>query len=260
MESKTALIDADSIIYICCAKKKKYDSNNEPIIDDLGEHVYEIKSLQDCKDLVDNMVKTILNLTRSTHYLLFLTVGRNFRYDYYPEYKGNRKYSDRPEHFDKIKEYLITDWNAVYEHGLEADDLVNIYRNNIKESFICSPDKDILSLEGRHYNYKLHKWVETSSDEAYNKFWSDMISGQSGDNIKGIEGSGPKAAETIRNNIGGTFRSRVFEAYIKRYGEYEGIQQFYKNYNLLKILDDKEGLVIKDPIKCEEDEFEKGDK
>lgn len=255
MVNRSALIDADSIVYICCANKKKYNENNEPIIDDLGEHVYEIKTLQQCKDLVDDMLKTIFKLTRSTHYLLFLTVGRGFRYNHYTEYKGNRKYSDRPEHFDKIKEYLITDWSAVYEHGLEADDLVNIYKNKIEGSFICSLDKDILSLEGSHYNYKTHKWITTTQDEAYDKFWTDMVTGQTGDNIKGIEGSGPKAAEGIKNAIGGTFRSRVFEAYVTRYGEYKGISEFYKNYNLLKILDDKDGLILKDPIKCDKDEF-----
>lgn len=255
MINRSALIDADSIIYICCANKKKYNENGDPIIDDLGEHVYEIKTLQQCKDLVDSMLKSIFMATKSTHYLLFLTVGRNFRYDHYKEYKGNRKYSEKSEHFDRVKEYLITDWNAVYEPGLEADDLVKIYSNSIQGSFICSPDKDILSLEGKHYNYKTHKWITTTHDEAYEKFWMDMVTGQTGDNIKGIEGSGPVAAESIKNSVGGTFRSRVFEAYLIRYGEYKGIAEFYKNYNLLKILDYKDGLILKDPIKCDKDEF-----
>ena len=260
MVNKTALIDADSIIYICCANKKKYNEDGTPVIDDLGKHVSEIKTLQQCKDLVDDMLKTILKLTGASHYLMFLTVGKNFRYTIYPTYKGNRKYTDKLDHFDAIKEYIITKYKAIYGHSLEADDLVNIYKKNIPNSFICSQDKDLLLLEGTHYNYRTHQWVTTNSDDAYNHFWHDMVIGQPGDNVKGIEGSGPKAAESIKDAIGGTFRSRVFEAYITKYGEFKGIFEFYKNYTVLKILEEKEGLEILPSIKCAEDEFEERDK
>ena len=80
---KINLIDADSIIYICAFDKKDATS---------------IKTLQECKEAVDGLIFNILNYTKSTHYLLFLTVGRNFRYDIYSEYKGNRK-ADKPLYF-----------------------------------------------------------------------------------------------------------------------------------------------------------------
>ena len=104
---KTCLIDADSLIYINCYSKK-----DEPV-----------KTLQDCKDSVDDMIAQILKATKSSHYLLFLTVGKGYRYKIYPEYKANRKYGERPEFFSALKEYLISDYKALYNTELEADDL-----------------------------------------------------------------------------------------------------------------------------------------
>lgn len=71
------------------------------------------------------------------------------------------------------------------------------------------------------------------------------------DNIKGIPGSGPVAAKKILTE--GYFwdvtsdiwyRDQVFNAYIKHFGEYKGIQEFHKNYMSLKLLESYEGFVI----------------
>lgn len=233
--SKTALIDADGIIYIACYNKK--DST-------------EVKSLQDCKNAVDDVIKNILLATGSDKYLLFLTVGKNFRYDIYPEYKGNRKYSEKPEHFDRVKEYFITDYKAVYKHGLEADDLCLIYSKSIPNSFIASPDKDMLMLEGTHYNYNKAQWITTSSSEAAYNFWSSMITGDTADNIKGIPGKGEAYVKKVlqplfSNNM---LASIVFGEYFNKFGEELGVEEFYKNYKVLKIKDKFDGLILEEPI------------
>ena len=98
MNRRIAFIDADTLIFFAVHNKK------DSLI---------VKSLQDCKSHMDDLIKNILNYTKATHYLLFLTVGRNFRYDVYPEYKGNRKYGEKPQYFDQIKEYLITNYKSV---------------------------------------------------------------------------------------------------------------------------------------------------
>ncbi len=244
---RIAIIDADSIVYICSANRIVKDSNGEPIIDDLGEKVKENKTLEECKDLVNDMINTILSMTGSSHYILALTVGKNFRYDIYPEYKGNRKYLDMPKHFRSIKEYLITDWNAIYDHNLEADDIVNICKHYYPNSYICSPDGDLLYLEGTHYDYKNLKWIQTSKEEAELKFWKDMIIGQPGDNIKGIPGKGKVAASGIL--MDSKFPpARILKNYILHFGEELGIEEFYRNFKLLKIKDKHTGFVIPTPI------------
>lgn len=163
MNQRINLIDADSIIYICAFDKK--DS-------------FTTKTLQDCKDSVDSLIFNILNYTKSTHYLLFLTIGKSFRYQIYPEYKANRKYADKPVYFDATKEYLITKYSAIHHPLLEADDLVCIYKEKLSNSFISSPDKDILNLEGDVFDYKNFKWMNTTKEEAVLFFWKSMVTGK----------------------------------------------------------------------------------
>jgi hypothetical protein len=236
MKNRVNLIDADSIIYITSFDKKDAPS---------------IKTLQECKDLVDKLIFNMLNYTKSTHYLLFLTVGKSFRFDIYPQYKGNRKYADKPVHFDAIKEYLITKYKAVYNTSLEADDLVCIYKESVPNSFISSIDKDILNLEGDMFDYKNFKWVSTSKDEADLFFWKSMVIGDTVDNIKGIAGKGEKFAESLRITaelVNISMYTLVLDAYIKNYGEYLGVQEFYKNFMCLKMKTKYDGLVLQDPI------------
>lgn len=249
MKQKTAVIDADSMIFIVTHCKKKWNKDETPVLDDLGEQVIEIKSLQDCKDEMDKLVYGMLAKTGATDYVMYLTVGKGFRYTLYPEYKGNRKSGEKPKWFDEVKEYLITNYGACYNMNLEADDLVNITKNQVDNSFICAIDKDLLSLEGRHFNYSKFEWVETSKDDAMYKFWTDMITGQSGDNVKGIPGKGPKYAEKVLVNYDYSiptlnYDCLVLNEYIAHFGEYLGIQEFYKNYMVLKIKDNLDGFVL----------------
>lgn len=253
MENRVALIDADSLIYINVYCKKLLSDDSVEIIDDLGNPVRELKTLQQCKDSVDNMINSILKSTGATHYLLFLTVGRNFRYDIYPEYKANRKYGDKPQHFDAIKEYLIVKYKAVYDGYLEADDLCLIYLKETKNSFLCAIDKDMLKTVGIHYNYAKHVWVEVTAEEANCNFWTSMITGDTVDNIKGIPGKGPRFAEQLLQSCEYAYKD-VLGAYVDKFGEELGIQEYYKNYMVLKIKDKWDGLEIVQPMEFK-DEF-----
>lgn len=235
--NKVALIDADFFMYYVCPNKK----DAEP------------KTKEDCIKLVDSFMTTIFTLTRATHYLLFLTVGRCFRYTIYPDYKGNRKRLEKPPHFDYVKEYLITKYHANYNMNLEADDLVVCYKKLIPNSFIISPDKDILKcIEGTHYNPKENKFITTSFEDSVITFWKSMIIGDTADNIKGIPGKGEKAAEEIFKDIKCP-PARVLKNYIEHFGVDVGIEEFYKNYKLLKILESYEGLETLEPIEVDGD-------
>lgn len=204
------------------------------------------KSLQECKESVDSLLKNIIGATFATHYILCLTVGKSFRYHLYPDYKANRKYGDKSEHFDRVKEYLIVRHKAYYQNGLEADDVVNVLQKRIENSFIASADKDVLLLEGRNFDYRHFKWVKTDKKEAYKALWMDMITGQVGDNIKGVEGKGKKFAEKLFQ----TDKSygAILNVYNEKYGINDGIDKFFKTYNTLKIVDEWDLKDIPEPI------------
>lgn len=242
-----ALVDADFMTYYVCHNKKKEDGTIEE------------KSLQECKDQVDQFFDTIFRTVGATEYMLFLTVGKCFRYQLYPDYKANRKNSDRPLYFEGVKEYMITKYKANYYPGLEADDLCIInkchYEKDTIESncIVISNDKDIIKCTpGKFYNPTKNEFIETNELTAYKNFWASMIIGDTTDNIKGIPGKGPKFVEKMDTlNI-----TSIFAEYVNHFGEDEAVEQFYINYKLLKMVQTPEfGYTIPEPIKVLKEEI-----
>jgi 5'-3' exonuclease len=220
-----ALIDADSIVFIA-----HWDSDNK---------TYD-KPLEVIKQSIDSIISSILINTKASKYLGYIGYTKaQFRYDAYPEYKANRKDKEPLPFYKEAKQHMVDHWKFIPLHGIEADDVVNMMRIKFDNSFICAIDKDLLKLEGTHYNYKTNDWVTTSEQEADLYFWESMIIGDLVDNIKGLEGKGKAFATKLLANIDDveSLRTTVFEEYINQYGEYKGIEKFYQNYKCLKIMD-----------------------
>jgi 5'-3' exonuclease len=129
--------------------------------------------------------------------------------------------------------------------------MVNSVRLQLEGSVVCAIDKDLLMLEGTHYNYKKNEWVTTSKQEANLYFWMSMIIGDAVDNIKGLEGKGKVFAAKllIDEESVDHMRTLVFDEYINQYGEYHGISKFYQNYVCLKIKDDFPATGLVNPLK-----------
>ncbi len=241
-DKRIALIDSDSLLYICLYSKK-----DEPI-----------KTLDQCRIALDVIINNILNYTKATHYILTLTIGRNFRYNVRSDYKSNRV-ADKPNYFSECRQYLIDFHQAIHHPDLESDDLVNIYRNKLENSFICACDSDILyGLEGQHFNYRTFQWVNTNVEEATYKFWNDIIAGTH-NGVAGLKGKGNKYVEKLFSNLsqyGENYRNIVFNEYINHYNdEAIGIEEFYKNYKVLKILNEYEGLEFITPIEIVKEDY-----
>ena len=238
---RVALLDSDFILYSATYNKE-------------GE---EVKSFEKVIQDADNTILNLFNMTEATHYIGAFTIGRGFRYNIYPEYKANRKDKVKPLYFKALREYLIEKWKFISHPDLESDDIVNICHKNMNvidnELFMISPDKDVLNLEGKHFDAKNLKWREVISDEADEYFWKSMITGDATDAIKGVPKKGIKYAENLieEDDFGTPFGALILNEYIKTFGEQQGIEEFYKNYKCLKILDKYEGFVIPEPIKID---------
>lgn len=235
---RIALIDADFIPYICCHVKEK-----EHELYPAGKPFWQI-----CND-IDSYIVNLLNEVSANHYIGAITKGKCFRYDIYPEYKANRK-DKTPMPFIKLaKDYMMEQWKFISYPDLEADDIVNIiksyYGNEL--SFIISPDKDLLALEGVNYNPNKKEWKTVEKPEALHKFWTSVITGDTADNIKGIPGKGPAYVKKISEKEP-LFAYNVLCEYINHFGEHIGIEEFYKNYKCLKILEKYEGFDVPEPI------------
>jgi hypothetical protein len=70
-------------------------------------------------------------------------------------YKGNRKDSKRPLHYDNLVAYVCATRDVTCARGCEADDLLAIhqFKSEPLTTVICSRDKDLKIIPGMHYGW-----------------------------------------------------------------------------------------------------------
>lgn len=137
-------------------------------------------------------------------YKVYLTGSGNFRYDIAKshEYKGNRKKVEKPLLLPIIRNQMISAYDTVVSEGEEADDLIGIAATEVGSSVvIASADKDMLQIPAQHFNFNKNEWKFVNEVQGIRFFYTQILTGDSADNIKGIYGIGPKKAEKILKGI-----------------------------------------------------------
>ena len=237
-EKVTLLIDSDSLIYF----------------------VAHLETLEDAILKLDERVHNIMEANNTDQYVMFLTGKDCFRYSVAKSapYKGNRKDRARPRWLSVITQYMVAKYNAVYYKGLEADDAVCYFKNIIPNSRICAIDKDVVnSTEGTHFNYGMEKvpdtepqewrfkgFITVTEDEALNALHSQMLTGDSGDNIPGIKGIGPAKAKKILSMITSkTEKEGILNEYMDVYGAMGGVTRFAETFRLVYMLRNDEDMM-----------------
>lgn len=149
------LIDADILVYeVGFAAEYGWQS-----VDEFGEK--ELPPFDYVADMLDARIARICFEVHATEPpLLFLTGKTNFRNDIAKRkpYKGTRKKTKRPWHYANIMHYLQVKYDATLAIGMEADDLLTIEqmsRLHLKDTIICSRDKDLRICPGLHYGWEL---------------------------------------------------------------------------------------------------------
>jgi DNA polymerase-1 len=139
-----------------------------------------------------------LEETLADSYSVFLTGERNFRRDICPSYKANRP-SERPKHWQSVREFLVTNHKAMVVNGSEADDQLGIEQDKLGvNTVIASIDKDLLQIPGRHYNFVKKEYRVVSPEEGLKFLYTQALVGDRSDNITGVAGIGPvKAARAL---------------------------------------------------------------
>jgi|LWDU01.1.fsa_nt_gi 5'-3' exonuclease len=179
------LIDLDPIVYrVGFATQKKMED---------GE--IEAEPVQFALFTVKRFMTTLLQDTEAEEYIGFLTGKGNFRYTIDSEYKANRKGTDKPVHYQAIRDYLEKHYNTKVIEGKEADDA--LAENQTEDTAIATIDKDLLMVAGRHYNYVKKEWQTVTPEGGTKFFYKQMLMGDKVDNIPGIRGIGPKKAEKL---------------------------------------------------------------
>lgn len=211
MAGAICLIDADIIAYSMASigQEDMYDENEEYS----GTHIH---SFNHVASGIDNRVYEILDLFETEEARLYLTGDNNFRFDvaHRKPYKGNRK-QPKPYHLENARVYIRSRFDTQVSDGCEADDLMAIdmtsLRKEGKDCILCTIDKDLLQVDGRHYGWEgwnfperpvhlveglgyLEKRGKKVYGEGFIFFCYQVLVGDTTDNIPGLPGVGPKGA------------------------------------------------------------------
>ena len=156
----------------------------------------------------------------------------------FKKYKGNRP---PKEEFVKkweeiIESYCIEDLGFVKVNGMEADDAIGFLMKRSGKYCCASPDKDMLQLPGWHLQVRDKKMEDgterlsgTLRDisllDAQRTFWTQMLEGDTSDNVAGVPGLGEKKAkEKLKNAWDDPIQMGidVASAYDSYFGPYYG--------------------------------------
>jgi len=163
---------------------------------------------------------------------MHLTGKNNFRYQIATTvpYKGNRVDKPKPKHLAFLRSHLVKEWGASISEGEEADDTIAIEATKLGDNcVIVSLDKDLDQICGWHYNFVKRLSYYITPEEALVKLYTQMLTGDAADNIKGLFRIGPVKAAKI---IGDT--TNELELYNKVLEAYEGnAERVLENAQLL---------------------------
>ena len=223
--SKTvvALIDADPIVYasaFACEKRfylyngaeyKGKVAATEALEADPGDHLWErleVESVENALHNANRAVEKIIDAVgnwskRDVGWKLYLTGSGNFRDELATirPYKGNRLPWHKPRLGREVTAYLKEHWLARTAYGQEADDALSIMQTSLRASkvpsVIVSIDKDLLMVPGWHYNPTSGEFTKTSPQEGLVRFYRQVLTGDTTDNIGGCYKVGPARAREI---------------------------------------------------------------
>ena len=231
------LLDADSLIFAACYKKREHKDDERFYTD-----------IEDSKAKFDEQFMSIVNKLEDMYnverVITFSGSKGNFRKLITPVYKANRKKQELPPLLDDMHQFVKDEYNSVWGFGIETDDIVARYwkelskeagRNNV---MIVSIDKDYKQFPALIYNYHYkHKEVlDISEEEALYNFYEQMIIGDTADNVNYFKGKGKKYAEKYLADCNTKYQytRKMLELFKEKY-KGKARQKYAECYHLLKL-------------------------
>ena len=228
------LVDADSLIFASCYSNDKQAQFYEDIEDAINK--FDQQFMKIVNDLEDRFeIEKVITFNGSKG---------NFRKKITPVYKANRKKQDLPPLLHDMHEYVKKQYNSVYGYGLETDDLVSKYWFTLSKEIgrenvmIVSIDKDYKQFPALIYNYHYNhrEIIDVTPEEAMFNFYSQMIEGDTADNVNYFKGKGKKFAEKYFINCTTKYQytKKLYELFIKEYRGKAKLK-YIECYHLLKL-------------------------
>lgn len=192
-----ALIDADILIYEAaslCERAIPWPHGDE------GEvlwtrHAHMDEAWARFNDSVDVLAEKV----GADEVVLCVTHHKNWRFDYYGDYKSNRKAGVKPLLVPLMRDRVAEDPRGYRRDFLEGDDIMGILatKPGAGDTVMVTIDKDLKTIPGRHYNFRQDLHFEVTEAEADQFHLLQTLMGDQTDGYPGCKGIGPKKAENI---------------------------------------------------------------
>ena len=200
------LIDADYIVYKCCAACETEIDYGEDVI-------FVTSNYSDAYKAVTRDISNIQNqFGNFAKPILFFSDSKNFRKKISPDYKGHRN-RKKPCGYKRVIRNLKIEYDVIIMPELEADDAMGIYATAHPGNCIVSPDKDMRQIPGKLYN--LTDTVEVTAEEGAKWHMIQTLAGDQTDGYSGVPGIGVKRAETLFNKQGYSWAT-VVKAFVDK--------------------------------------------
>ena len=194
------LIDADFIVYKCCAACETEIDYGEDVIFVTSNFSEAYKAV---KNEIEKIKSHFGDFAKPT---LFFSDTKNFRKKISPEYKGHRN-RKKPCGYKRVINSLRIEYNVITMNELEADDVMGIYATKHPGNVIVSPDKDMKQIPGKLYN--LEDSIYITPEEGAKWHLIQTLAGDQTDGYSGVPGIGVKRAETLFNKEGYSWQTVV---------------------------------------------------
>ena len=194
------LIDADFIVYKCCAAAESEI--------DFGDDVIVVtSSFTEAYACVKRELKRIANKFGSfDDLILFFSDSCNFRKDIQVDYKGHRN-RKKPCGYRRVIQKLKTEFKVIRMPWLEADDAMGIYATKNPGNIIVSPDKDMKQIPGMLYNFD--ETFTITKEEGAKWHLIQAMAGDNTDGYAGVPGIGIKRATALFEEHGYSWKTVV---------------------------------------------------
>ena len=187
------LIDADYIVYKCCAACETEIDYGEDVI-------FVTSNYSDAYKAVTRDISNIQNqFGNFAKPILFFSDSKNFRKKISPDYKGHRN-RKKPCGYKRVIRDLRINYEVIVMKTLEADDAMGIYATAHPGNTIVSPDKDMRQIPGKLYN--LTDTTTITAEDGAKWHMIQTLAGDQTDGYSGVPGIGVKRAETLFNKEG----------------------------------------------------------
>lgn len=216
--NKVAIIDADILFHWALS------------------FIDETMTLEQAKQEAAKVILNFENTLVAKGYVYFIKGTGNFRFTVatIKPYKGTRT-NEPHKYYNEILEFITEFRDCIKCNFLEADDMISIFHS--EKTVACTNDKDAKQTAGDLYNFTKKELITLSEEEAWKNLWMQVITGDTVDNIPGIEGIGPgKALKILTEDLPlDQYPNAVLQAYIEKYGLRDGSDFFNENYQLIRM-------------------------